>query len=244
MLTPTPFQGAASNMHFYVPPTVQTDFENYLDTDVPNVNFTWEIVHSWPDRSEPGYEPTYCRAEMFPINWKSNLANADNTSNFKTDLRVPIQKGDIAIREDGNIRQLNWKVEKKINEQSTQGQECNLMLTVKRMGEETVDPDTGILTKEAEEVTVVSEHPCAIYQYDGRPEYAVGPNTPGAVPDVLSIIQIQWNSATQDLRIGDEFEWVADTHRIINLDYSGIDISGDNGILRIHTRKVAGAQGV
>lgn len=135
-----PFVGAPGTTPFYVPPTIQTDYENYLDTDVLNVTFTWEIVSDWGQRGSEGYEPVFLRAEIYPINWKSNFANADNTANFKTDLRVMVKKGDIAIREDGQIRQLNWKVERHINDQSTQAQECNMMLTVRRRIDDVVNP--------------------------------------------------------------------------------------------------------
>lgn len=236
-----PFVGAPGTTPFYIPPTIQSDFENYLDTDVPNVNFTWEIVTDWPKRSTAGYEPVYLRAEMYPINWKSNFANADNTANFKTDLRVPVIKGDIAIREDGQIRQLNWKVEKHINDQHTQAQECNLMLTVTRRVDDEVDPTTGMLIAEAHDKEIVSQHPCAAYQYDGRPYYDTGFNSPGIAPDALTMIQIQWNSATKQLRVADEFDWFVDRYRIINLDYSGIDVDQKHGVLKIHARKIAGS---
>lgn len=235
-----PFIGVPSSTQFYVPPHIQSDFENYLDTDVPNVNFTFEIVEDWTKRSEPGYEPKHLRAEMYPINWKSNFGNADNTMNFKTDLRVPINKGDIAIREDGQIRQLNWKVERHVNDQSTQAQECNLMLTAERRIDEVVDPATGKQLAPAYMEKIVENHPCAIYQYDGRPQYDTNFNSPGVVADVLTIIQIQWNSATQKLRLDDQFYWYIDRYRISNLDFSGIDMNGKNGVLKIHAKKVAG----
>lgn len=235
-----PFVSVPSSTQFYVPPHIQTDFMNYLDTDVPNVNFTFEIVSDWTLRGGIGYTPTYLRAEMYPINWKSNFGNADNTMNFKTDLRVPINKGDIAVREDGQIRQLNWKVEKHVNDQTTQAQECNLMITIERMMDEVVNPLTGMLVVEGGYEAIVSDHPCAAYQYDSRPYYDVHINAPGVAPDVTTIFQIQWNTGTRNIRIGDEFDWFVDRYRISNIDYGGIDVSGTNGVLKLHARKVAG----
>lgn len=55
------------------------------------------------------------------------------------------------------------------------------------------------------------------------------------------MIQIQWNSATRNLRVMDEFDWFVDRYRIINLDYSGIDVEQKHGVLKIYARKVAGA---
>ena len=246
-----PFVSVPSSTQFYVPPHIQTDFMNYLDTDVPNANYTFEIVEDWTLRGGVGYTPQYLRAETYPINWKSNFGNADNTVNFKTDLRVPVNKGDIAVRSDGQIRQLNWKVEKHVNDQSTQAQECNLLVTIERKVDETVDPATGYVVVETDPITekpipfnpiqtIVSSHPCAAYQYDGRPYYDTNINAPGIAPDVLTMLQIQWNSGTANIRIGDEFDWFVDRYRISNLDYGGIDVDHEHGVLKIHAKKVAG----
>lgn len=235
-----PFVGAPGSTQFYIPPHIQSDFENYLETDVPNANFTFELIRDWTLRGTEGYEPIFLRAELFPINWKSNFANADHVMNFKTDLRTVVTKGDIVIRDDGQLRHLNWKVERHINDQSTQAQECNLMMTVKRRVDDKVDNKTGYLIEKASDQVIISNHPCAIYQYDGRPYYDVNFNSPGVTADALTMFQIQWNSGTSQLRISDEFYWFVDRYRIINLDYSGINIGGEHGILKAHARKVVG----
>lgn len=235
-----PFVGAPSSKEFYVPPEVQTDFERYLDTDIPNVNFTFEVVSDWTKRADPDYEKRFLRAEMYPINWKSNFANADYTMNFKTDLRVVVQKGDLVIREDGQIRLLNWKVERHINDQSTQAQECNLLLDIKRQMPEEVSPTTGMLVKEAYEKAVATQQPCSIFQYDGRPSYDMNTNAAGIAPDAITMLQVQWNPETRAIRIGDEFDWFVDRYRIINIDYGGIDVSQTSGVLKMHAKKVAG----
>ena len=241
MLIPkNPFVGTRSGTEFYIPPNIQSDFENYLDTDVPNANFTFEIISDWTLLSDPSYVKRYLRAEMYPINWKSNFANADNTMNFKTDLRDLLQKGDIVIRDDGQIRLLNWKVEKRINDQSTQAQECNHMLTIVRHMKEETD-SRGYLVKEAYDDVLVDSQPCSVYQYDGRPAYEANASAPGIAPDALTMVQLQWNTGSKRVRAGDEFDWVVDRYRVINIDYSGIDISMRNGVVRLHAKKVAGA---
>lgn len=235
-----PFIGGQSGTEFYVPPHIQTDFENYLDTDVPNANFTFEIISDWPSKRVAGYTPRYLRAEMYPINWKSNFGNADNTMNFKTDLRVPVNKGDIVIRPDGQIRLLNWKVEKHVNDQSTQAQECNTMLTITRRSDDIVNPSTGMLVTAGSKVKIVDAQPSSIYQYDGRPYYDVNNAAPGVAPDVVTMAQLQWNTETRNIRVGDEFNWIVDSYRIINIDYSGIDIGLVHGVVRFHAKKIAG----
>lgn len=235
-----PFVGTPSATEFYVPPHIQTDFKNYLDTDVPHANFTFEVISDWPSRLLPDYKPRHIRAEMYPINWKSNFANADNTMNFKTHSFDPINKGDLVIRPDGQIRLLNWKVERHINDQSTQAQECNLMITIQRMTEDVVDNKTAMVIEKGGLKTIVNNQPCAAYQYDGRPYFDTNQNSPGAFADVLTMLQMQWNSESKNLRVGDEFHWIVDRYRIINIDYSGIDIGLQNGVIRAHARKIAG----
>lgn len=72
-----------------------------------------------------GYDPVLIRAEYFPINWKSKIGNSDANSNFKTDYSVIIYKGDILIREDGNVYIANWKVQNNPNNQTTQAVDYN-----------------------------------------------------------------------------------------------------------------------
>lgn len=72
-------------------------------TDVPGVNYTFEVVKNWYDREKEGYTPTFIRASYFPILWKSKIGNSDMGSNFLADTKVDIKKGDIVIREDGEL---------------------------------------------------------------------------------------------------------------------------------------------
>ena len=51
----------------------------------------------------------------------------DANSNFKTTYEHKISKGDIVIREDGNIYVLNWKVQEYPNNQATQAVDYNWM---------------------------------------------------------------------------------------------------------------------
>lgn len=39
----TPFVPERSSRRFYVPPTVQTDFTNFINTEVPEVTFNFEV---------------------------------------------------------------------------------------------------------------------------------------------------------------------------------------------------------
>lgn len=43
------------------------------------------------------------RATYFPVDWKSKVGNSDASANFKTDWHNMIRKGDIVVRESGEI---------------------------------------------------------------------------------------------------------------------------------------------
>ena len=38
-------------MKFYIPPTIKSDFEDWLNTDVANVNYDFEIMRDWYDQA-------------------------------------------------------------------------------------------------------------------------------------------------------------------------------------------------
>ena len=126
-------------MKFYIPLTLEQDFIDWLNTDVPNINYDFELVRDWYARSQTGYAPVSLRAMLFSIEWKSKVGNSDASSNFKTSYEVPIRKGDIVIREDGSIFMLNWTVQRHPNNQSTQAVDCNASLEFTRHVDETLD---------------------------------------------------------------------------------------------------------
>jgi len=97
-------------------------------TEVPGVNYTFEVVRDWYDWDRPGYEPEFIRATYIPLAWKSKISNSDMGSNFFADSAADIKKGDILIREDGEIYLLDWKVQRRPNTQTTQAKDCNVMM--------------------------------------------------------------------------------------------------------------------
>ena len=115
-------------MKFYIPPTIKSDFEDWLNTDVANVNYDFEIIRDWYDQAAV----KRIRATYFPIAWKSKIGNSDANSNFKTGYGWEIRKGDIVVREDGTIYMLNWQAQRNPNNQSTQAIACNARLSFAR----------------------------------------------------------------------------------------------------------------
>lgn len=234
-----PFQPAASSKEFFIPPAIQSDFENYLLDDVPNHNYTFELLRNWYDRGKEDYAPEFIRGMLFSINWKSKVGNTDANSNFRTHLRVDIRKGDMVIRDDGVIFMLNWQVQRHVNNQSTQAIDCNAFIDFYREVDELLD-ERGYLVEEAHRKTIVPGLPSVYSEYAGRPDYATNYNTPGITPDHLLTVQIQYNERTKDLRIGDKFELMHSTYHIVHMIDREVDIDNQYGIINITARRSAG----
>lgn len=208
---------------------------------MPNANYTFELVRDWYARGAAGYEPEFIRSMYFPINWKSKLGNSDANSNFRTHLRVDIRKGDMVVREDGEIYMLNWQVQRHPNNQSTQAVVCNAFLEFFRDVDEVLD-ERGYLLEQAHRLSVAPTIPCVYSEYAGRPDYAPAFNTPGIVADHLLTCQTQWNERTKEIRINDQFELMRSTYRIVHMIHHEVDIDGQYGIINITARKVAGEE--
>lgn len=90
-------------------------------------------MRDWNAYVESGKEDfIWLRAAYFPVDWKSKVGNSDASANFKTDWNIQINKGDIVIRESGELLMLTWDIKEHMNNQATQAQLCNLPLTLKR----------------------------------------------------------------------------------------------------------------
>lgn len=227
-----------STRQFAVPPTIISDYKNYLHSDIPNAVYDFRLLRSWYDQFTDE-EPVMIRAEHFPINWKSKMGNSDANKNFYTDYDVEIRKGDMCIREDGLIVMLNWSIQHYINAQTTQAIECNHYITVTRHMDAFADA-RGFKVSDAYEKVIVDSLPCVMSEYAGRPDYAAAQNTPGINADMLTVVSMQQNDKTKEVRIGDEFEWCHSTYRVINLNHSEVDIDHTFGVITLNARRVAG----
>lgn len=227
-----------STRQFAIPETIQSDYRNYLHSDIPNAVYDFRLLRNWYDQFTEE-EPVMLRAEHFPINWKSKMGNSDANKNFYTDYDVKIQKGDMCIREDGLIVMLNWSIQQYINAQTTQAIECNHRITIKRHINALAD-NRGFKINDAYDKIIVDDLPCVMSEYAGRPDYAAAQNTPGINADMLTVVNLQWNDFTKEIRIDDTFEWCNSMYRVINLNYSEVDIDRTFGVVTLGARRIAG----
>lgn len=247
-IKPSPL--TASTREFIIPPTILSDYENYLMTEVPNAVFDFELLHSWYDRDADDYEKYMMRAEYFPINWKSKVGNSDMSYNFYCDTHHDVRKGDIAIREDGRIYMFNWNIQMYINAQTTQAIECNNMLEVIRHVPMTADRRGYVIEPEHDE-TIVDNIPCVFSEYAGRPDYQASQNQPGILADFLAMCEVQYNEKTKNIREEDRMRFGLFNYHVVHIDQTQVEyIDLDprttdehrepHGILRMYLRKAAG----
>ena len=247
-IKPSPLTG--STREFLIPPTILSDYENYLMTEVPNAVYDFELLHDWCAWYDKDREKYMLRAENFPINWKSKVGNSDLNFNFFTDTHQDIRKGDIVIREDGTIMMLNWDIQIYINAKTTQSIECNHWLEVVRHVPAKADK-RGMMMIPAHDEQIVRATPCVMSEYAGRPDFMVSQNAPGIHADMLTVCEVQYNEETAKIDEMDTFAYGNYTYRVIHIDQSQImklgkvDENGDiisvpYGVVKLYVRKVAG----
>lgn len=258
-----PYVPQGTTKRFRVPRTLAADFDAFLNQDIPDTNMDFELLHCWYDKFEQDYVPTYVRGEIYPDSTKSRYENTDNNMNLRCSRTSGIRKGDMVIESDGTIYVLDWEVHLQSNNAPTRALRCNMMLKVTRH-KTTVEPDEqtivgedGVLIDEDgfvieqpqqeetsyladQTITIVSDIPCNAYRYDGRPEYTAVSGTPGADPNALTIMTVQYNDQTKNIHIDDEFEWGNETYFIVDVNRVGININGEYGVLKLQAKKKPG----
>ena len=227
---------------FYVPPTLAADFDNFLNTDVPEQVGDFELLTNWYNQFDDNYEPHIIRGEIYPDSTKSRYENTDNLMNFRASVTSGIKKGDMVIQHNsGKVFVLDWEISLETNNAPSRALRCNMNLTIKRRVPETVD-EYGYLVEEAGERTIVDALPCNAYRYDGRPEFSSIVGTAGISANALTIVTAQYNPQTDDIRIDDKFVWGYETYVIVDIDLFGLSRDGTSGTLRMMAKKEAGGE--
>lgn len=52
--------------------------------------------------------------------------------------------------------------------------------------------------------------------------------------------QVQFNEETKKIRLNDEFRWGNMTYRVINIDWTEVDINETFGIIKLTAKRVGG----
>ena len=234
-----PYSAATTNKRFYIPPTLASDFTEFLDNDIPNTVMDFTVYHNWYDQFEDEYVPQVVRGELYPDTSKSRYTNTDNNMNIRCDVNSGIHKGDILKDENNNIYILDWEVHLQSNNAPSRALRCNMYLTIERHRPELTDDD-GYLVAEEEWETIVDNLPSNAYRYDGRPEYSAIAATPGITPNALTLMTVQYNNQSKNIRIGDRFLWGNEYYEIVDVNRIGLSLDGTFGCITLQAKKAAG----
>lgn len=231
-----------SKTRFHVPQTLQSDFDEFLKHDIPNTVMDLVRLHDWYDQFEGGYQEETFRGEVYIDKAKSRYADTDNNVNLRASLSSDIRKGDMVINPSGVKYLLDWEIEPQSNNKATRMLRCNMVLNVFRHRNAEVD-EYGYLVEpdgENSEEVIVEDLPANAYIYDGKPEYMVSSNSPGGIPNSTTVVRLQYNRMSREIRSGDHFIWGNDTLFVIDVNFTGVDIEGERGVLALQCRKDPG----
>jgi len=249
-----PYIPQSTSKRFRVPRTLAADFDRFLEQDIPNTVMDFELLKNWYDKFRDDYVPHYIRAEIYPDSTKSRYENTDNNMNIRCSVSSGIRRGDMVIEPDGTIYILDWAVHLESNNAPSRALRCNHLLTVYDWDGAEVDDEGYLVDSEGYVISgekyalgdnkhksiIVNKLPANAYRYDGRPEYVAVSGTPGTVAGVLSLMTVQYNEQTKNIKIGHFFDWNNDTYEIVDVDPVGLDIHGRYGTLKLQIKRAAG----
>lgn len=228
-----------TSKRFYVPRTQASDFTEFLSYDIPNTVMDFEHVPDWFTKSEEEYTPAFIRMEIYPDASKSRYTNTDNFMNVRAAVDSGIRKGDMIVDPGGTVYLLDWSVAQQSNNAPSRALRCNMLLSMMRYHEEETD-EMGYLVSEEGYTPLFNDLPVNVYRYDGRPEYSAISGTPGVSPDALTILTIQYNNLTKEIRADDKFIWAGETYVVIDVNYSGVHYLHDAGVIVLQCKKMPG----
>ena len=220
----------------YVPPHLAQDVEALIAANIPNSTYDFLIHHDYLSK----VAPIPARALRAQLNFKSDINNADRTTEFYAPLGVELFKGDILYFPALDIwAQVSWTVHAQVNALNTQIMLCNAWLEFERYHDEIVD-ENAMLIQEAGWAAVTEKLPVSLSNTYMRFDYGKKSEMPGIIPSNLLEVKLQCNPRTLQLHIGDQFNYGPDRYKITNIEYADTDISMTHGLLKLVGEKASG----
>lgn len=220
----------------YVPPHLAQDVETLIAANIPNSTYDFLIHHDYLSK----VAPIPARALRAQLNFKSDINNADRTTEFYAPLGVELFKGDILYFPELDIwAQVSWTVHAQVNALNTQIMLCNAWLEFERYHDEVVD-ENAMLIQEAGWAAVTGRLPVSLSNTYMRFDYGKKSEMPGIIPSNLLEVKLQCNPRTLQLHIGDQFNYGPDRYKITNIEYADTDINMTHGLLKLVGEKASG----
>ena len=158
---------------------------------------------------------------------------------FRSDMNSGIKKGDILIGPDETIYLLDWEVPPQPNNMMSRALRCNVVTSFMRYQEEEVD-DNGYLIAEEGWAEIAGSIPCNAYRHDGRLEFSANSHLPGVIPNTVTLISVQYNEKTKNIKPDDIFVWGNDTYVVADVNLVGVNIHETSGVIQLQAKKKAG----
>lgn len=229
-----PYEKESSQSIFYVPKTLEDDFDRFLENDIPGAVQDYQWIQDWFHQEDC----PLIRGELYANSSKSRYANTDNALNFRTNRRNAIRKGDMLVNPFGVIYVLDWTVTPESNNMPSRALLCNTTLSFLRFRNERTDERGYLIDPEGWDV-IVPPIPVNIYRYEGRPEFVATDGQAGINPNALTMLTLQYNDVTKVLRVGDMFDYAHARYEVIDVDYAGVD-NYKSGTILLQSKKTAG----
>lgn len=224
---------------FYVPRTLASDFSNFLQNDIPGAVGDFTLIEDWYSYAGPDNCHVVIRGEIYPDSTKSRYSNTDNNLNFRGSVDSGIKKGDMLIGSDQAIYLLDWDVPPQPNNRMSRALRCNMRTKFTRYQQEDVD-DNGYLVAKEGYIVVADDIPCNAYRHDGRLEFSSNSHLPGVIPNTVTLLSVQYNSYTKNIKIDDLFTWGTEVYVVADVNLVGVDMNGTHGVIQLQAKKKAG----
>lgn len=201
---------------FYIPPTLQSNYDNYLNTNVPG--------HT--------YNATLNGAQAIRCAFHAD-GKTPGEKVLRVSLSTPIRRGDI-IAIEGEGEYLIPEVVQQVDCYACEPLRLNALLTITRKTPLQADR-RGRITQQPGTETVCTDQLAHGVSSDGFQKQGVGIIVAGEPVFLLPL-----NDETRRIRREDEFVLDGDTYSIFHANFDQCDPGRTHGVVRLHCRRKAG----
>lgn len=215
-------------MYFYVPNYLEDDFNDSLSVNGKSCIINYNSS-----------TPTNAVINIINNNQgSSNVGLNDGTYQIEFSKSLDIKKGDYLTDNNGRVFLINWNPDENINCKKSQIQLCTINIDFKRFQNEVIDSDGNSCTP-CSYVNIAANTYCYFSRNSGG-LYDSNSGDVGIIPNQKISIAVQYNNVTCNLQISDEFVIYNKQFVITDIDYSQLNISGDDGILILYAQILEG----
>lgn len=205
-----------SNTRFYIPPTLQSNYDNYLRTNVPG--------HT--------YNATLNNVQSIRCAFHADAKNPDEKI-LRVSLSTPIRRGDI-ISIEGEGQYLIPNVTRQVDCYACEPLRLNALLTVTRKTPRKAD-SLGQIIQQAGEETICTDQLAHSVSSDSFQKQDIGVVVLGEPTFLLPL-----NDETRQIRREDEFILDGETYSIYHVGFDQCDPGRTHGIIKLHCRRKGG----